>query len=113
MAQGVASEGLEIKGDVAPVATLVSPGYDTGYSLFSVSSNGVLVYEAGVRALSSTQHRWLDRSGKEVAIVGRPVQTEGSSLSPDGSRAVISRSGRGPTQADLWMYDVVEGLNRA
>jgi dipeptidyl aminopeptidase/acylaminoacyl peptidase len=91
------------------VAGQVSPGYDTGYNLFSVSGNGVLVYETGTRGLSSTQHTWFDRSGKALATVGRPVQTEGSSLSPDGARALISRSGRGPTQADLWMYDLNRG----
>jgi Tol biopolymer transport system component len=109
MAQAVDPQSLEMKGDVATVAGLVSPGYDTGYNLFSVSSNGVLVYESGTRALSSTQHIWFDRSGRALATVGRPVQTEGSSLSPDGTRALISRSGRGPTQADLWMYDLDRG----
>ena len=109
MAQRVDPQSLEMKGDVVLVAGPVSPGYDTGYNLFSVSSNGVLVYETGSRALSLTQHTWFDRSGKQVAAVGRPVQAEGFSLSPDGTRAVISRIGRGPTQADLWMYDLDRG----
>src|SRR5205807_2550357 len=61
------------------------------------------------RALSLTQHNWFDRSGKQVAAVGRPVQSEGFSLSPDGKRAVIGRNASGPTQADLWMYDVERG----
>src|SRR4030095_8871237 len=39
----------------------------------------------------------------------RPVQSEGFSLSPDGKRAVISRNGRAPTQADLWMHDLERG----
>jgi Tol biopolymer transport system component len=106
MAQVVDPQTLGMKGDVFPVAGRVSPGYDTGHNLFSVSGNGVLVYEAGTSALSLTQHEWFDRSGKQVADVGRPVQSEGFSLSPDGKRAVISRTGRGPTQADLWMYDL-------
>jgi serine/threonine protein kinase len=109
LAQPVDAQSLETKGDVVPVAGLVAPGYDTGYNLFSVSSNGVLVYETGDRALSLTQHTWFDRSGKAMATVGRPVQTEGFSLSPDARRAVIGRSGAGPTQADLWMYDLDRG----
>ena len=109
MAQRVNPQTLEVKGDVAPVAGPVSPGYDTGYNLFSVSSNGVLVYETGSRALSLIQHTWFARSGKQLAAVGRPVQAEGFSLSPDGTRTVISRIGRGPTQADLWIYDLDRG----
>ena len=109
MAQEVDPQTLGTKGDVFRVVGLVSPGYDTGHNLFSVSSNGVLVYETGSSALSLTQHAWFDRSGKQVAAVGRPVQSEGFSLSPDGTRAVISRNGRGPTQADLWMYDLKRG----
>jgi len=109
LAQPVDPQSLEMKGDVVPLAGSVASGYDTGYNLFSVSSNGVLVYETGSHGLSLTQHTWFDRSGKEAATVGRPVQTEGFSLSPDGTRAMISRSGPGPTQADLWMYDLDRG----
>ena len=43
LAQRVDPHSLEMKGDVVPVAGPVSPGYDTGYNLFSISSNGVLV----------------------------------------------------------------------
>ena len=109
MAQAVDPQTLAMRGDVFRVAERVSPGYDTGYNLFSVSGNGVLVYETGSRALSLTQHNWFDRSGKQVAAVGRPVQSEGFSLSPDGKRAVIGRNASGPTQADLWMYDLERG----
>jgi serine/threonine protein kinase len=109
LAQRVDPRSWEMKGDVVPVAGPVSPGYDTGYNLFSISSNGVLVYETGSRALSLTQHMWFDRSGRGLVTVGRPVQTEGFSLSPDDARAVIGRSGSGPTQADLWMYDLDRG----
>jgi Tol biopolymer transport system component len=109
MAQMVDPQTLGMKGDVFPVAGLVSRGYDTGHNLFSVSSSGVLVYETGSRALALTQHTWFDRSGKPVAAVGRPIQSEGFSLSPDGKRAVVGRNGRGPTQADLWMYDLERG----
>jgi Tol biopolymer transport system component len=54
--------------------------------------------------LSTAQLTWVDRQGKVLGTVGEPGNQPGVELSPDGTRAVISRSAG--TDRDLWLIDL-------
>ena len=63
--------------------------YDSGVwrSIFSVSQNGLLVYQAGNIATAGSRMAWFDRSGKELSSISdRENTTIDLRLSPDGKR---------------------------
>jgi len=79
----------------------------TGGKAVSASHNGVLAYWSG--SLSNTQLQWLDRTGRVQGVLPLPSgRWEQIAISPDGSRAVVSRSSTS-TETDLWLVDLVTG----
>src|SRR5262249_36771950 len=96
----------------------VAGGLNSGtYSLYSVSENGMLIYQPGP-GLSEAQLVWFDRQGKElksagVAIDGSDVRGSGVrlgfALSPDEKRLVLSRRANSLQSRDLWIYDLERG----
>jgi Tol biopolymer transport system component len=105
MAQPVDPVSLEARGDAFPVAEQVSGDSDSaaGYYRYSISGNGMLVYETG-SAVAGLQHTWFDRAGKELETVGGRLRSNRFALSPDGRRVVIERINAHST--DLWIYDL-------
>jgi serine/threonine protein kinase len=105
MAQPVDSQSLDPKGDLFPVAERVSRGQSNGHNLYSVSGNGILIFQAGGGG-AEIQHVWFDRSGKDIGTVGTLVRSRNSiALSPDGKRVVVERAeNQGPS--DLWITDM-------
>jgi Tol biopolymer transport system component len=72
---------------------------------FSVSSNGVLLYQAG--SVESQQFTWFDRRGKLLAAVGPSNDYGPFSLSPDGNRVAIQRYDDPDTVfPTIWMMDL-------
>jgi len=71
----------------------------------SVSSNGVLLYQAG--SAENQQFAWVDRKGKLLATVG-PRNDYGSfSLSPDEKRLALQRYDDPDTMSPtIWMMDL-------
>ena len=95
------AERLALTGEVAPLAARVGSFRDSGF--FSASDNGVLVYRT---ANSDTQVGWYDRQGLATRRLTEPGGFREAALSPDGTRAVVSRLD--PTdaaKADLWLLD--------
>jgi Tol biopolymer transport system component len=105
MAQPVDPKTMEFKGDLFPVAERVSSSRNPTDRLFSISENGILVFQAGGGPLGR-QHIWKDRTGKELGPAGG-VMTSGNNfpLSPDGKRFVTMR-GREGGVTDLWITDL-------
>jgi serine/threonine protein kinase/Tol biopolymer transport system component len=72
----------------------------------SASDTGVITYRpsaaAGLRQLT-----WSDRSGKELGRLGDLMTNNSVSLSPDGSRAAVSRVV--DSNPDIWLFDVDRG----
>ncbi len=100
---------MELKGD--PVMIADSVLNDAGFSLaaFSVSLNGLLVYQTGT-AQSGARLRILDQSGKEIGRVGDIVEHFRPRISPDG-RQVLSSVFDAKTKAeDLWVYEMARGV---
>ena len=105
VAQPFDPDHLTLSGNPAPVASKVE--YYDGKSLgnFSVSDNGILIYRSTFSSLSRMV--WLDRTGKQLATLGDPVNYAGGRLSPDGRTVVVARDDpANPSVSDLWLFDV-------
>ena len=97
MAQPFDSKHLSLSGDVAPIAqgVLVNAAY--GRSVLSASDNGVLAYGSAPGAAEPSRLRWLDRTGKEIGVVGDPGCTQIRAFLPtERSWRWRSRMLRGP-----------------
>jgi Tol biopolymer transport system component len=106
MAQPVDPVSLQPQGELFPVAEDVSRGYDYGSKLYSLSENGVLVYQKG-RAGEDRQYTWFDRSGQEVGHAGGTMSSLNSfSVSLDGKRLAIERPSDSGSGTDLWLVDL-------
>jgi Tol biopolymer transport system component len=86
---------------------LFTAGATGATAAFSVSDNGVLVYQSALR----TESRMvvLDRAGTEVGRVTAPADYADVSLSPDGDHVAVSMRDPNGSTRDLWMYDMRGG----
>ncbi len=95
-----------VSGEPTPVASAVEYDLGTWHATFTASSDGLLVYEPGSKALGINLV-WMDRTGKVLGPVAERAFYKGSGrLSPDGKRLAISV---GDPQADIWVYDLANG----
>ncbi len=109
MAQPFDTERLELTGDAFPIADHLRIYTNPMSAVFSVSENGVLVYQAGT-ALAGSQLVWFDRNGEQLGVLGDPAYYRDADLSPDGKKVAVDiRDTRLDTQ-DIWFYDVARGL---
>ena len=107
MAQSFDAGHLKLSGD--PVRVVEEPlqaYWDTG--TFSVSANGTLVYWSPGNM--ENQLTWFDAQGKVQGTVGIPGPYDTASLSPDGTRAIVSRITDQGNQA-LWQLDMSRGTS--
>ena len=105
MAQPFDERRLVLAGDPVPVVERVGSFRDSGF--FSSSDNDVLVYRT---AASDSQVTWFDRQGNVSGRVSESGGYRGVALSPDGSRAVASRTDpQDASKADLWLFDLSRG----
>jgi eukaryotic-like serine/threonine-protein kinase len=79
------------------------------YSFFSVSDNGVLVFDPSLKQRWRRQHRWVDRRGQTINLLDVPVGISPLWLSPDEKRFIADRYDPQTGASDLWMYDVSGG----
>ena len=104
LAQPFDERRLALAGDAVPVAERVGTYLDTAF--FSASFNS-LVYRAADPEFPLT---WFDRQGNSVARASEPGQFANVALSPDGTRAVASRTNSSNmANADLWLLDLSRG----
>jgi len=101
MAQRLDATTLQTSGEGFPVAEQVTPGILMVYGPVSVSANGTLVYQAGLRS-GQSQLTWYDRSGKVSEKVGAPGRIYEFSLSPDGRTVAAPRY----PMPDIWLLDL-------
>ena len=101
MAQRFDARLLTLSGD--PVRVLdapVGPFADSG--LYSVANNGTLAYRSPGNPLS--QLTWFDEKGKPLTTVGPPGLYNSLALSPDGTRALVSKN-EPSSNPSLWLID--------
>jgi eukaryotic-like serine/threonine-protein kinase len=109
MAQPFDAGRLELTGEPVPLAEQV--GSAQGYGYFSASTNGVLAFRSDAGAVS--QLTWFDPQGKSLGTAVEPASYDTLSLSPDGTRAVVSRSDNpsNPNLETLWLVDFSRGTS--
>ncbi len=112
MAQPFDAETLQLGGEPFPVAERVAAllGAATSYlhRNFSVSENGVLVFDA-LPIRQRSQVFWVDRGGSKISS---PEGLENAStlrLAPDDRRFAVARLSQQSNNNDLWLSDVTGG----
>jgi len=80
----------------------------SGAASFAVSADGTtLVYEPRPRFSRLT---WLDRTGRELGVLGEPGALGAAQLAPDGRRAAVDIWQPDQRGRDVWSLDTGSGL---
>ena len=103
LAQPFDADHLRLTGEPFPIAQNV-PYYGPVLSAnFSVSANGVLVYQAG---FPNAELKWYDRAGNEVGTAGRPSAQWGQvRISHDGKRVAATVWSPENGGTGIWIFD--------
>ena len=95
---------LETVGDPVPVQEGVLTKA-SGTANFSVSENGSLIYVPGVAVAGDARTLvWVDREGREEALMAPPAPYESPRVSPDGRYVAVEV--RDPDNSDVMVYDL-------
>jgi len=104
MAQPFDARHLNLSGD--PVRVVEEP---VDSRLFSVSINGTLAYWSP--GSLESQLTWFDAQGKVLSTVGKPGPYVAVTLSPDGTRAFVSKYTLPDQHLALWLLDISRGTS--
>ena len=105
LAQPFDARRLRLSGEAFPLGEQVQYFANFGFGVFTASDNGILAYQASV-AGSMTQVVWLDRSGKQLDVLGPPADYLRPRLSRDGRRVAIDVGDPQTGRFDIWIYDL-------
>jgi hypothetical protein len=100
-------ERLELTGESRVVRSGVQFDPRVGLGMFSVSSDGTLVYREG-GVVSGDELARFDRDGNDLGAIGPPGNFYHPRLSPDGSMVVVDRSDE-TNRGDIWIHDAARG----
>ena len=111
MAQPFDPAKLQLSGEAVPVVEQL--GYNSIFLLgaFSISANGVLVYNSSFLGGLDNQYTWFDRNGKRLGTVGKPGLHLQPSFSPDEKQVVVDRFDTQAKSNDLWLLDLSSGVS--
>ncbi len=93
-----------VTGDAFPVAENVQRLPSRNFAYFSISSNGLLVYQGGALA-GQSQLAWYDRSGRELEKLSAPGDVARPRLSHDGKRLAVDIRDPQSGNNDVWIYE--------
>jgi eukaryotic-like serine/threonine-protein kinase len=111
MAQPFDAAALQVEGEAFPLAEAVPDSGNTSNTAFTVSSNGILIYQTGAGVPQDRELIWLDRRGKHGTSLLRQPDLSYFALSPDRTQLAYSWSTqRAP--GDLWLRDVARGVSQ-
>ena len=99
VAQAFDVSNLSLTGDPVPIIT--GQRNNLGVRLFSVSDNGILIWQGQWQR--DYQLVWFDRVGKQIGAIDTPTKVaigQDPHLSPDGKRLVVKRD------SNLWVIDL-------
>jgi hypothetical protein len=105
LAQPFDAAAQSIQGD--PV-TLVERGnriISADYSPLSVGADNWLIYQSAGNP--HTQLVWVDRSGKQLSLVGTPGYYRWLNLSPNGAQVILERYEPQKVGSDIWSFDLL------
>ena len=106
LAQRLDTNRLRLTDDIVQLADDVR-GSINGSS-FSVSSSGILVYQAQIKV--DSQLAWVNRTGKVLSTFGEPANYNELELSPDAQRLAVTVGDTVRGTSDLWIFDVNRGI---
>jgi dipeptidyl aminopeptidase/acylaminoacyl peptidase len=109
VAQPFDARSLQTTGDPFLVAENIQYFPQTYGALFSVSENGLLVYQAESSSVLS-RLLWLDRSGREVGSLGGEGDLANPRISPDGKRVALDITDHQSGNLDVWIYQSSGGV---
>ena len=106
MAQPFDLPTLSVRGSPMPLAEDLLYFRNLGQADFSVSTNGVLAYQAG-----NTQSRlvWFHRNGSEGTQIGEPGDYGFTALSPDETLVATDVMDRRAGTTDIQLFDLARG----
>ena len=110
MAQPFNPRRMELTGEPAAIAEGVATNGGTARPLFSVSENGLLVYQSG-EATGGWNLFWFDRGGRKTGSVGEAARYFAPVLSPDGTRLAVSIFSGLQGTGDVWIFDLRRGTS--
>ena len=102
VAQAFDAGKLALSGEPIPLVT--GQTNEAANKRFSVSDNGVLVWQGAWKR--DYQLVWFDRDGKQTGVVDAPMKVrigEDPQISPDGKRVAVKR------EQNLWVIDLEKG----
>jgi eukaryotic-like serine/threonine-protein kinase len=94
---------LATAGDATTLATNIEGVEGLSLAQVSVSRTGTLVYQSAGK--SARQLSWLDRTGKNLGMVGEPADWGPPRVSPDGRRIVAGKRDEKSGVAVLWVLN--------
>jgi dipeptidyl aminopeptidase/acylaminoacyl peptidase len=104
VAQRFAVSAGRLVGEPIPIASHV-PHFFNGWAAFAVAGS-TLVFQSHPEPLPLA---WVDRHGRELGRVGPAARHLAVRLSPDGSRAAVTRADPETAFADVWIVDLQHG----
>jgi serine/threonine protein kinase len=109
LAQAFDPTRLQLSGEPKQVAAPV--GSYLAYGFFSISANGILVYQTRGQDFQLT---WLDRQGNVISRVSESGPYTSLAVSADGTRAMVSRNDHteGASFWNLWLLDLSRGTSK-
>jgi eukaryotic-like serine/threonine-protein kinase len=100
---------LELKGEPTTIAEGVTYDPSINRSMFTVSSNGILVYQTGVEQ-NGSRLILHDRAGKSVGVASELSEYYYARFSPDDKRASAYIWDVQSHNADIWIIDFTRQL---
>jgi Tol biopolymer transport system component/DNA-binding winged helix-turn-helix (wHTH) protein len=102
LAQPFDAARLRLTGQAFPLVQNVTHFSPSATACFSVSNNGVLVYQIGS---PSSELRWYDRGGRMVSTASHSAPFNGSlRISPDGESVAAELWNTESGGADIWVF---------
>src|SRR5437588_11016376 len=110
VAQAFDAGKLALTGEPIPIIT--GGRNHPGVRRFSVSDNGVLVWQGQWQR--DYQLVWYDRTGEQFGVVETPTMVgvgQDPQISPDGKRLLIKRFPNDGTTNNIWVVDLEKGTS--
>ena len=109
VAQPFDLQRVELVGDAIPVAEHVAIDTSSNRPIFSLSDNGILLYQPGDVATPDEKLAWLTRDGKQSSVIAQGEDFQGPALSPDGTQLAVAIVNLGTATENLWVFDLQRG----
>ncbi|MFN0159243.1 MAG: protein kinase domain-containing protein [Bacteroidota bacterium] len=106
MAQPFDTATFRFTGDAVPIAEQLQYNDGRSRAMFSVSNNGVLIYQSGEE--QQTKFAFFDRAGNRLSLLDTKWPREGR-LSHDGKKIAYRFFDLQNRQNDIWLYEINGG----